>query len=210
MEELTENQQKIYNLYLKHLALSQNRPYNKRKDFSNISDDIKTDLVKLDLFFQRNPEINEDLFFKSGFANLTNSYLHLGFFHTYIAVKSYSKFIKERYNTFIDSDESVNDFIEGLKFIINFVRENKIKLHDYPKITNDKGIFQYLIHLKKQYISLYHLHAFHLKLSDLYEDEILNIYLEDFKKKFFETQRQYNYSKRLKNIGNKLNEIKQN
>lgn len=66
MEELTENQQKIYNLYLKHLALSQNRPYNKRKDFSNISDDIKTDLVKLDLFFQRNPEINEDLFFKSG------------------------------------------------------------------------------------------------------------------------------------------------
>ena len=39
MEELTENQQKIYNLYLKHLALSQNRPYNKRKDFSNISDD---------------------------------------------------------------------------------------------------------------------------------------------------------------------------
>ena len=67
-----------------------------------------------------------------------------------------------------------------------------------------------LSHLKKQYISLYHLHAFHLKLSDLYEDEILNIYLEDFKKKFFETQRQYNYSKRLKNIGNKLNEIKQN
>ena len=56
MEELTENQQKIYNLYLKHLALSQNRPYNKRKDFSNISDDIKTDLVKLDLFFQRNPD----------------------------------------------------------------------------------------------------------------------------------------------------------
>lgn len=59
----------------------------------------------------------------------------LRIFHTYIAVKSYSKFIKERYNTFIDSDESVNDFIEGLKFIINFVRENKIKLHDYPKIT---------------------------------------------------------------------------
>lgn len=202
--ELTEKQKEIYNIYLKELACSQKRPYRPRKDFSDIDDSTIYSLVKLDGFFNRNPEVDKNLFFKAGFVYSGNTYLTLSFFNNYSVIKYYTRLINEKYGNYIDSDDSVNDFIKGLKFVIEFVKDNKIKLLDYPYAVNEHGVKWILIHLKQQKISLYHIHAFEVPLRELGDDEILNIYLADFKKKFCDTKRQYLFSKRLKEIGSKV------
>lgn len=204
---LTEAQKEIYNLYLKGLANKNSRPYNKRKDFSDIDNDIKYSLIKLDNFFKRNPEINRQIYFDAGFRCAKDTFLSLSFFHNSFILKEYSKLINERYNLDIESDSTVSDFISGLKYIVSFVKENNIKFNDYPNAVNSTGIKWMLIHLKEQKISLYHFHFFEIFLKDLGPDEILNIYLADFRNKFCDTKRQYLFSKRLKEIGLKVNTI---
>lgn len=201
--EITDKHKQIYNTYLKHLAYKSNRLYTNRKDFSNLEPQTISNLIKLELFFNRNPEIDMDLYFKSGFQYSNNTFLDLGYFLNLIVLKNYSKAIKERYNIFVDSDESFKDFIRGFEFIVAFVKTNNIHFNDYIICQNEKGVLWCLIHLKQQKISLYHLHAFNFSISG-FADEILNIYLEDFRTKFFETRRQYTFSNRLKTIGDKV------
>lgn len=203
---ISDLQKEIYNLYLKELAIKNNRPFARRKDFDNLSEAIKTDLLKLELFFIRNPEINRDLYFKAGFTFSNDTFLTLGYFHNLNVLKHYAKLEKQRYNVFIDSDESIKDFVEGLKFIISFLKENNLTLKDYSNCKNDYQIYWYLIHLKLHKISLYHLHTFNISIQG-FEEDILNIYLENFRQKFFETRRQYTFSKKLKIIGNKITTI---
>lgn len=203
--ELTEQHKSIYNLYLKHLALKNKRPYKKRLDFSNLPEDRKVALIKLGMFFDRNPEINIDLYFKVGFMPETSTFLKLENFYSIDNIKRYNRFIKRYYNLAIESQEVIDDFVNGLKFIINFLKDTGIKLKDYPIATNKHGIKFILMHLKKQQISLYHFHCFGVSFSEIdFGDEILNMYLEDFRQKFFETKRQYDESKTIKTIGNKI------
>lgn len=202
---MTEQHKLIYNLYLKNLAIKNNRPYKPRVDFSNISKDTEVAIIKLGLFFERNPEINIDWYFKAGFQATTSTFLKIENFHNIAMIKCYSKFIKQYYNNSVDSPEVIDDFVEGLKFIISFLKENGITLRDYPRATNEHGIPYILIHLKKQQISLYHFHCFNVSFSDInLGDEILNMYLDDFKTKFFETKTQYTRSNKLKTIGDKI------
>lgn len=201
--EITEKHKQIYNTYLKHLAQKNNRLYKRRKDFSKLEPQIVANLLKLELFFNRNPEIDMDLYFKAGFQYASDTFLDLGYFLNLIVLRNYSKVIKERYNIFVDSDESFKDFIRGFEFIVSFVKANNIQFNDYVNCRNERGVLWCLIHLKQQRISLYHLHAFNFSISGL-ADEILNIYLEDFRTKFFETKRQYTFSNRLKTVGDKV------
>ena len=204
--ELTEEQKAIYNIYNKELAIANNRPYQNRKNFDNLDNTTKLILIKLDFFFKRNPEIIKDLYFKSGFKYQSNTFLPLSFFYNISVLKNYNRLLSEKYNLNVDSPESVKDFIEGLKFIIEFVRKNKINLKDYPNSVNEHGVKWILIHLKQQKISLYHFHCFNVSLKNLGNDDIMNLYLTEFRKKFCETKRQYLLSKRLKEIGAKVNQ----
>ena len=78
---MTEQHKLIYNLYLKNLAIKNNRPYKPRIDFSNISKDTEAAIIKLGLFFDRNPEINIDWYFKAGFQATTSTFLKIENFH---------------------------------------------------------------------------------------------------------------------------------
>lgn len=209
MDILTESHKEIYNIYLKYLALKNNRPYQKRKNFDDVTEysDTYSALVKLDLFFKRNPELNINLYFKLGFESSKDTFLKLDYFLNLHVLKNYNRYIKTRYNTDIDSIPSIEDFKSGLFFIIQFLRENNVKLNDYSIHKNTSGVYSFLIHLKQQKISLYHLHCFNISLSGIsLPDEILNIYLDDFRNKFYQTKRSYEYSRILKQIGNKVTE----
>lgn len=202
---MTEQHKLIYNLYLKYLAIKNNRPYKARENFDDLPEDRKSALIKLGLFFDRNPEINKELYFKVGFNSVPHTFLNLEYFYHISVIKNYNKFIRQYYNLSVEEPEVINDFVEGLKFIVSFVRDNKIKLKEYPNFCNENGIKYALVHLKQRHINLYHFHCFNISFSDInLGDEILNIYLEDFKNKFFETKRQYLTSNKIQTIGYKI------
>lgn len=206
-EPLSEQEKYIYNTYLKYLAQKAERPYKRRENFDTISSDIRLYLQKLNLMFERNPEVDIDLYFKSGFKYINGKFIDLKCFLSFSSIfKFYSRYINEYYSNSADSESVISAFVEGLRFIISYLKENNKNIIDYPHITNEKGIPIYLVHLKKNKINLYHLHAFNIRLNDInLPEEILNIYLEGFKMKFFDTQMKFGLSGKIKEISKKLN-----
>jgi hypothetical protein len=207
--ELTDFHKEIYNTYLKQLAIKLKRPYCKRKDFSKLPIETIEALLKLDLFFKRNPELDIDLYFKAGMEMSPATVSVTDYLNNTRILRYYKNIVKSRYNENVDSDGSFNDFIQGFKFITDFAKSNNLPLNEYITCVNDNGIPWCLIHLKQQKISMYHLHAFNFSISN-FAEEMLNLYLEDFKQKFYETRRQYFTSVRLKPVGDKImSKIKQ-
>lgn len=202
--EISELQKLIYNTYLKYLAISLNRPFKSRQNFDNVDNDVLLALVKLETFFVRNPEINLDLYFKVGFNEHPNTYLSIGFFNNFSIIKKYARYIREKYSQDVESPGIVEDFKEGLAFIIQYMKENKCTLTDYINSTNKVGIKNFLIHLKEQKINLFHLHALGIIIDRTFSDEILNIYLEGFREKYFKTKDLYSNSTKIKTIGTKI------
>lgn len=204
--EITDKQKEIFNYYLKNLALKNKRPYTKRKNFDKLTPEQKITLAKLELFFNRNPEININLYFQAGFEEVDNTFLDLGFFNNIKLVRSYTNYIKRKFDQFVDSPESLRDYIEAIAFIRSFNRKNNIEtIKDYFSSTNENGVFYCLIHLKQMKINLYIFHAYNIQLLDInLPEELLNIYLENFKEKFFRTKVQYKKSTKLQILADKI------
>lgn len=203
-DEISDFQKLIYNTYLKQLSINLNRPYRKREFFGDLEDDKKLALAKLELFFNRNPEINIDLYFKSGFMDNKNSFISINSFNDFSIVKKYTKLIKEKYNKDVEDDNIVSDFKAGLSFIIQYLKENNLHINQYIEQTNNSGVKMCFKHLKEQRISLYHLHALNLNITRDYPNEILNLYLDNFREKFYATQLKYKNSHKIKEIGDKI------
>lgn len=200
---MTELQKKIYNDYLKALAKANNRPYKFRKDFSEIDNDTKNVLYRLELFFLKFKHIEPFKFFEATFEYKGLKFAKLEDFLRHNAIIAYSKWSNAKYNVSIESEKAIEDFMSGLKFIYDYCVSEGITLKDYRTKTNNIGVLQMLIHLNEQKISYYHLHALNVNRSQL-DSDYLQIMFKDFDKMFEETKRQYNNSKIIKLITNKL------
>jgi hypothetical protein len=136
--------------------------------------------------------------------------LSLGDYLKHSAVVAYSKWNTVKYDSFIDSEASIKDFIDGFKFIVGFCLTNNLPTKEYRTCVNNVGIPWILIHLNEQKISYYHLHALDISRTSINSD-YTNITFNEFDKMFSKTKSQYINSKELKNIGNKLrNKIETN
>ena len=206
---LSESQKSVYNVWLKNIARLKNRPYRKRENFDDLEPDVLTAMLKLDSFFNRNPELNIEIYFQaaSDYYNEKGIYPELKLFLAFGLLKIYKRFIKRRDGLSVESDEIVSDFTEGMKFIVSYLKENGKKLEDYKTLTNEAGIPLYLLHLKQQKILMYHLHFFEINPL-IYGDEILNIYVDEFRRRFYDTRRQYVFSTRIKQIVEKIKAIR--
>lgn len=60
---MSEQQQKIYNTWLRVTRSKLNKPYRLRKKFDNMSETILKDLQRLESFFIRNKDVNMYDFF---------------------------------------------------------------------------------------------------------------------------------------------------
>ena len=202
--ELGDFEKKIYNIYLKTLGEKQGRPYMSKKDFSNMTESMKTTLKRLKMFFETYKDVNPLTFFRAGFKGEDKNFLELSYFTSLRASKLYAKYIKEKYMTSVDNEESIKDFKEGIIFIYDFMRDNDFTLNDYLTSLNESGVPWFIIHLKRQNISFYHIHALEITL-DRFPMDWRELLVKDFENVFFSTKKQFDESSVMKKIGTKLN-----
>lgn len=202
---LTNKEKEIYNHYLKALAEASGRPYKKRINFDNFKPADYEALKKLALFFNKYKHIYPFNFFRANFSITGEKYLQLDYFNKYKSIANYSKYNSARYELSADSDESINSFVEGVDFICSFLKKNKLKLSDYRTCVNQYTVPWFIIHLKAQRISFYHLHAFGIKLIQIPED-YKELVCSSFDEKFNKTLGTYMTSNRLKQLGNEISE----
>lgn len=201
--EPTDFEKKIYNVYLRILGEKQGRPYTPKKDFSNMTESQKMVLKKLSLFFNTYYDVNPSTFFKAGFTG-DEKFLELSFFTSLKASRLYAKYVRERYANSVDNEESVKDFKEGIIFIYDFMKENDFNLLDYTTKTNDSGVPWFVIHLKKQNISFYHIHALDITI-DKFPKDWRELLVDNFEEMFCRTKKNFDESLQMKKIGSKLN-----
>ena len=201
--EPTDFEKKIYNVYLRILGEKQGRPYTPKKDFSNMTESQKMVLKKLSLFFNTYHDVNPSTFFKAGFSG-DEKFLELSFFTSLKASRLYAKYVRERYANSVDNEESVKDFKEGIIFIYDFMKENDFNLLDYTTKTNESGVPWFVIHLKKQNISFYHIHALDITI-DKFPKDWRELLVDNFEEVFCKTKKNFDESLQMKKIGSKLN-----
>lgn len=202
--EISDFEKKIYNIYLRTLGEAQGRPFTPKKDFSNLTEGVRLSLKKLCLFFETYKDVNPGAFFRAGFKGETSKFLELSFFTSLKASRLYAKYIREKYNNSVDNEESIKDFKEGIIFIYDFMKENDYNLTDYITKNNESGVPWFVIHLKKQNISFYHIHALDIGIEKFPYDW-RELMLDKFEETFYNTKHNFEESKVMKKIGNKLN-----
>lgn len=203
-----EQEQKIYNCYLRAQAQKYNRPYTARKDFSKMREKDKLQLSRLRLFFEQYKDVNPFQFFRAGFKYEIGTYPTLEYFNTLQATRLYAKHVRERYYENVDNYESIKDFKDGILFIYGFIQDKEITLSDYKTCVNESGVPWVIIHLKQQNISFYHLHCLQIDI-DLFPLDYREMITEDFQKVWQSTKDAYYNSKAMRDIGTRFNKFSQ-
>lgn len=197
---LSDSQQSIYNQYLHALGEANDRPYRKRSNFDNIRDDISSVLIRLEHFFSKYQYIRPYDFFLAGLRYSGAKYLPISYYLKRCAIASYKKYRDSLLTVDPDSDGSISSFEEGIKFIEEFVSSQDKLLSDYTRLNNRASIPYWLMHLKEQHISFYHLHALGIDPS-VVESGLRDIMIQEFDKKFEATRQAYSVSGKLKTLG---------
>jgi hypothetical protein len=222
---ISDYEKHIYNTHLRASRQHQNKPYNLRKDFSDIDDKTISCLKKLSYFFNKHKEIDLNSFFSASYKLYKDEkHFDLCYFNTLKAIKAYTIFYNNINNLDPDVEEQLNYTKKSLVFIYNFCKSNNIQLQNYLlHITNN--IYTFLLHLKNRDINLYSLFSFDnlnncLSKTDrdvlrfMFEDDFINNV--NFKKiKFLNSLKckhlVVNGLDRLKNnLKNELNIIEKN
>lgn len=200
---LTERQKEIYNYYLKALGSIKERGSKGRKNFEDFDNSQKLVLQKLERFFNTYKHISPYVYFRNVLLYNKRDYMDISEFIKQKAISAYSKYCKQQNDNFADSEESIKSFVDGIYFIGNFCKENNLPLKQYISAVNEAGVNYYVIHLKSHNISLYHLHALGISLSQI-PQELREFLYDEFDSEFEKTKINYYYSIKLKKLGNKL------
>lgn len=206
---VTKLQKYIYNAYL--IQSRKGQPFTIRKDFSDLTYEIRNLLVKLENFFQKYSHIKIEEYFEAPLKLYPEEkYPYLDFFTTRAAIKTYSIYKNQK-----EEDNPENQFEEikeSLRFIGMFCLKNKINLHDY---LNYKSGYthDWLNHYREHKINLYSLmelknieNILH-NLSDEENElffELLSKKLETFKVRYHNSNKTKQY---VKTITNKIEDF---
>lgn len=199
---MNENQENIYNDYLRAYAQFQNRPYRKRKNFTDMDKATLAALDKLERFFDQYKHIEPFTFFKASFDTTDKQYIRLEDFTKYSAITAYTRWSRGKYEQDVDSENALKSFMEGIAFIRDFIVKTNIRFSDYKNATNSIGVPWYIIHLNEQKISLYHLHFLKISFRNI-KAEYHRMIMADFETAFDSTLQNYMRSEKMKDIANK-------
>lgn len=201
---LTKNQENLYNLYLKILRRSQEKPYSLRKNFDNFEKEKPqdyTNILKLDRFFNDHKNINVELFFEAPYKLYEDEeYVSLQYYTTMKAVKSYNTYLKMIEELDPDTQIQLELLKNSLKFIRTFCVENGIDLNKYLK--SEFGIGRnWIKHVYDLNISMnsiigltYIGYDVQSMVNEIPSDEI-ELYIPDIVKKFNTMKRRLDGSK---------------
>jgi len=197
--ELTVDEQFIYNAYLIASRRAKNQPVRLRKDFSKITDEVYIQLKKLGSFFESNKSIPLNEFFWSPYeAYSKDEFFDLGFYTTRKAIVAYTRYMHKKETQDPDSDNCINDCKQALKTIYNYCVDHKSTLQRYKL---DTGIPAFLLHLKEHKINFYIIHGLDVDRSlKNIEQELLDFYCKDFYTMYSSTRVKFLSSKHLKEV----------
>lgn len=194
---------RIYNAYLRCIGEAKGRPWSKRKSLEGLDKAKAMDLARLERFFAQHRHIDPYDFFRASFVETEEAFLPLSHFNTRKAVAAYSRYEKRLNRMDADSDEVVESFVKGVQFVYNFTRGEGRNFKDYPSMHTDAGAPWFMVHLKEQKISLYHLHFFGVPFEAVPRD-YMEIIMENFEDAFVLTRMKYLNSNRLRELGEKI------
>lgn len=130
---VTKTQEYIYNTYLRYSRYG--KPFQIRKDFSDLSSEVKSLLIKLENFFKKYTHIKIEEYFEAPvFLHPEEKYPFLDFFTTRAAIRIYSIYKKQKEDE--NPEKQFEEIKESLRFIGMFCLQNKISLHQYLTYKN--------------------------------------------------------------------------
>jgi hypothetical protein len=197
LNNISKQEETIYNCYLKHLRKGQ--PYQPRKDFSKLTPNNVTSLRKLSYFFSKFKHISYDDFF--GAPNI----LHpdekcppLEFFTTRAAIKAYTLSFKKKQDE--SPEKQLDQIKESLHFIAMFCLKNKINLDQYINY-NIKGMPIWMQHYREHHVNPYTLLEFGdlNKFANIEEDKRI-LWSNDFFDKIDAYKTRYHNSLKTKTL----------
>lgn len=203
---LTEQEKQIYNFFLQ--ACRKNKPYTKRKNFDNIDNEVYIIIKKLSLFFKNNPSVNKREYFSAPYSYYKDqTYFDIGFFITPRAVKCYTLLKQKQEKEDPDNEDTIKRCKECYIFIYNYCKENNLTVEQYAKIINGTTPLV-LQHLREHKINFYVLHSLNCERNIfIYEEDLLDFFIKDFKRIYDETRINFLKSIRLKTVLRKSFEI---
>lgn len=158
--QVTEFEERIYNLFLKTTRQQQGQPYKLRKNFDTLDSSSKVYLKKLSCFFNKHTHIGIEDFFTAPFIIYPDeTFFDLQYFTTLKAVKTFSLYQKHIQNLAPDSNEQLLRIQQSIKFILNFCKEYKININEYISYKKE-NIPCFLSHLKEYKVNFYTLYGF--------------------------------------------------
>ena len=157
---ISDFEKHIYNCHLKITRSKAGKPYQLRKDFSNIDAATANTLKKLSFFFKKHNHIAVEDFFSAPY-NLykDETFYDLAYFNTLKAVKAYTTYKQSEQNLEPDSQQQLDNIKSSLRFILTFCNDNNIKIADY--IRHKTGnLSTFILHLKEHRVNLYTLFGY--------------------------------------------------
>lgn len=147
MNELTDFDKKVYNMWLSITRSCYGKPFKFRSNFDNFeSNSNYAYLKRLSSIFIRVPHLMRKEYFEAPyFIYGKNKYYDLKFYSSLKAISAFTKYVKQNVN---DLDSIVNSF----KFILKFCIEKGIQLNEYP-FYKSVAYNDCLKHIKDHYVS---------------------------------------------------------
>lgn len=151
---LSENQKRIYNLYLRAFRVNNNQPFKAKKKFSDVEKDSEKmmQLQKLEKLFYRYPSFLNNFYFDAPYKiyNDDKKYYSLKFFSSSKGISTCIAYLKLLQQS--DPEQQFEYFKDSYRFIAQFCEKHNLRLEQYTKhcsvSQNDC-----LIHLKEHKIS---------------------------------------------------------
>ena len=197
------NVPEIYNTYLSISRGSRNKPWKARKDFDGFE---KTGdgfiCQRLELFFQKFPQINAREFFKAPYEIYKDEDIFpLNFYTTQKAIAVYTMLQKQKKEELPDTEQQIQDIKKTLKYIAVTCFNRKITLEQY---CNLKEGYTYapVIDYNNKLINIYvliKLPFFETQLNSLSPQD-KELYLNDVASNISKYKMRLNTSIRAKNI----------
>lgn len=203
MREVSEKLKSIYNSYIATTRSELKQPFKLRKDFSTLKDSDYVELCKLENLTDRSPNIRLNDFFAAPFrVNGVTKYIPLSFYNTYPAINAYTRFKKVEKT----EPDNIEEYVrEGLKFVLEFCKTEKIKISQYAK--HGENIPSFVTHVKNHKTNFFVLHLLKINPYKYLEPDMLEYIIPDFQKIYKETYNTYIRCDKLKEIKEKINKI---
>lgn len=152
---MTEFQKQIYNCHLATSRSIKSKPFKLRKNFDDISDEVKVNLSKIESLLNRLNYVKLNDFIIAPYKVYSkDDTFDLQFYTTQKAIKAYTIYIKQIMESNPDSDEFLKRIYEGIKWIKEFCIYNNSDIDDYLHLI-DGSMPAYITHLKERRVPLY-------------------------------------------------------